>query len=65
MMFEELSKVLGEKAYSVGETAPVLAICSQKVRELIHEGKLEASKIGRRYVVTESAIRNFVTTQKQ
>lgn len=64
-MFEELSKVLGEKVYSVGEAAPVLAMCAQKVLELIHERKLKASKIGRRYVVTESAIRSYVNTQKQ
>lgn len=63
-MFEELSKVLGENAYSVEEAAPVLALCPAKVRELIHSGKLKASRLGRRHLIRESAIREYVIGSK-
>lgn len=63
-MFEELSKVLGEKAYSVEEAAPILNLCEAKVRELIHRGRLKASRVGRRHLIRESAIREYVIGSK-
>jgi excisionase family DNA binding protein len=39
--------------YSVKETADVLGISERRVRKLLEEGRLEAKKIGRDWVVLD------------
>lgn len=64
MRFEKLSTVIGETAYDVDEAAGVLNSCGAMVRQWVREGRLEASRIGRRIMIRESALRKFVGIEK-
>lgn len=64
MRFEKLSTVIGETAYDVDEAAGVLNSCGAMVRQWVREGRLESSRIGRRIMIRESALRKFVGIEK-
>ena len=58
---EEVQGVLPEVlCRGVTQTAGLLGIAPRTVRQYIAEGKLRAVKIGRRLVVEDSALREFL-----
>jgi len=48
------------RAYSVPEAMCVLGLCRDTLYKLIREGRLPARKIGRRTVVLESDLQQFL-----
>lgn len=48
------------KLYDVQETAEVLRITPQTVRQFIRHGDLKAKKIGRPYYIEESTIKEYI-----
>lgn len=48
------------KLYNLNEVVKLLGLNIQTIRIYIKEGKLKASKIGRKYVVTDEAIKEFI-----
>lgn len=52
------------KLYDLDEVVELLGLNIQTIRIYIKEGKLKASKIGRKYVVTEEAIKEFLEANK-
>ncbi len=49
-----------EKLYSLDDLEDKLKMTVRSLRELIKSGELVASKIGRRYIVTETNLQKFV-----
>lgn len=47
-------------AYSVKDACRVTSLGVTRVYQLIHEGRLDARKIGRRTVVTAASIRRLI-----
>ncbi|MCQ9162939.1 excisionase family DNA-binding protein [Arthrobacter sp. STN4] len=47
-------------AMGVKEVAKKLGVSSMRVRELIHDGRLEAEKVGSQWVIDEAAVANKV-----
>lgn len=48
------------KLYNLDEVVKLLGLNIQTIRIYIKEGKLKASKVGRKYVVTDEAIKEFL-----
>lgn len=48
------------KLYDLDEVVELLGLNIQTIRIYIKEGKLKASKVGRKYVVTDEAIKEFL-----
>lgn len=48
------------KVYELKEVCKELNIGLQVLRSYIKEGKIKASKIGRKYLITEEAINEFL-----
>jgi len=48
------------KLYNLKEVENLLNLNIQTIRKFIKEGKLKASKVGTRYIVTEDAIKAFL-----
>lgn len=54
-------KVLaGYRMYSTAELAELLQITTISVRSYIKRGKLKGQRIGRSYLVSEEALKNFL-----
>jgi excisionase family DNA binding protein len=52
---------MDEKIYTVEEVAKFLRVHKRGIYEEIRQGKLKAVKIGRRIIVTESALKQFIS----
>ena len=52
------------KLLSTKEAAEILGVTPIRIRQLIHEGKLEAHLIGRDYAIEESALNGVQTYGK-
>lgn len=63
MTYDKLSEVMGEKVYTVPETAQVLNSCEQMVGRWIRAGEMSAIRVGKRYGVRESALRDFLNSR--
>jgi len=50
------------KVYELKEVCKELNIGLQVLRSYIKEGKIKASKIGRKYVITEESINDFINS---
>lgn len=48
--------------YSVQEVAEILGLSEQTIRKLIHEGKLEALRLGRTYRISYESLTKLRTT---
>ena len=48
------------KLYDLDEVVELLGLNIQTIRIYIKEGKLKASKVGRKYVVTDEEIKEFL-----
>lgn len=48
------------KIYNLKEVVKLLGLNIQTVRIYIKEGKLKASKIGNKYMITDEAIKEFL-----
>lgn len=48
------------KFYELQEVADILKINIRVLRQYVREGKIKASKIGRKYLITEEEIKDFV-----
>ncbi len=48
--------------YSVQEVAEILSLSEQTIRKLIHEGKLEALRLGRTYRISYESLIKLRTT---
>ena len=52
------------KVYDLKEVCKELNIGLQVLRSYIKEGKIKASKIGRKYVITEESINDFIKSNQ-
>ena len=52
--------ILGEKLLNVGEVAKILRVHPNTVYGLIAAGTLKAKEIGRRKIVSESSLKEFL-----
>ena len=52
------------KIYDLNEVCDILKMNIQTIRIYIKEGKLKASKIGRKYIITEEDFKAFLESQR-
>ena len=52
------------KIYDLQEVCEILKMNVQTIRIYIKEGKLKASKVGRKYVITEEDFKAFLESQR-
>ena len=52
------------KIYDLQEVCEILKMNIQTIRIYIKEGKLKASKVGRKYVITEEDFKDFLESQR-
>ncbi len=52
------------KIYDLNEVCEILNMNIQTIRIYIKEGKLKASKVGRKYVITEEDFKAFLESQR-
>lgn len=52
----------GIKFYTVQETAEALTVTAQTVRKYLKSGRLKGQRIGKGDLITETAIREFLTS---
>ena len=52
------------KVYDLNEVWELLKMNIQTIRIYIKEGKLKASKIGRKYIITEDDLKEFIESQR-
>ena len=50
------------KIYKVEDLAPILKVSKKTVRDYISSGRLRGRKVGKRYLVTEEALRMFLNS---
>ncbi len=48
------------KFYELQEVAEMLKINLRVLRQYVREGKIKASKIGRKYLITDEALKEFI-----
>lgn len=60
-----MRQVEGIKIYTVIETANLLGVTYQTVRNYIKEGRLHGQQIGRPIVITDHAIKDFLLGDKE
>ena len=48
------------KVYDINEVCELLKMNIQTIRIYIREGKLKASKVGRKYIITEENLKEFL-----
>lgn len=54
---------MNEKLYSLEELGEKLIVNVRSLREFIKRGDLVASKIGNRYMVTETSVQEFIKSR--
>lgn len=52
------------KVYDLNEVCEILKMNIQTIRIYIKEGKLKASKVGRKYIITEDDFKAFLESQR-
>ena len=52
------------KIYDLNEVCEILNMNIQTIRIFIKEGKLKASKVGRKYVITQQDFKAFLESQR-
>lgn len=52
------------KVYDLNEVCELLKMNIQTIRIYIKERKLKASKIGRKYIITEDDLKEFIESQR-
>jgi excisionase family DNA binding protein len=55
---------LRDKKYSTAQAAGLLGVTGRQVVDLIHEGELVAYRIGRKYVLCEADLMEFLNTSR-
>lgn len=60
----------GKKLFTVGEVATALGVTPQTLRGYINQGRIEAQRIGRAFLIPEDSLRSFLglpakTTEKR
>lgn len=55
--------ILGDKFYTVPDVAELLSCSELTVKNYTKAGRLKATKSGRRYLISEEAIRHLITDQ--
>lgn len=50
----------GLKVYELKEVCDLLKINLQVLRRYIKDGEIKASKIGRKYIITEESLKDFI-----
>lgn len=56
----EITEEKGLKVYELKEVCELLKINLQVLRRYIKDGEIKASKIGRKYIITEESLRDFI-----
>ena len=51
-----MDKIIEKFGYSIKETAESLGVCERLVRELVREGTMRATRIGRRVIISRTKI---------
>jgi len=55
-----MKTIEGVKVYSLPEVSELLDITYPTVRKYVKEGKIRSRRVGRNYLITGEAIRNFL-----
>ena len=53
--------ILNEKFYTIPEVADVLSITELTVKNYVQAGRLKATQVGRRYLITEESVKACLT----
>jgi len=61
--FVEGEKILDIKLYSTQEVAKILKVTEKTVQTYIKNERLKAQKIGRRWKITESNFKKFISAE--
>ena len=48
------------KVYDVDDVIQIIGVCRRTVYRYVKSGKLKATKIGKRYIVTDENLRKFL-----
>lgn len=59
-MNNENTNEKGLRVYDLNELCDLLGVSLQVIRRYIKDGKLTASKIGRKYIITEKSLQDFI-----
>ncbi len=54
--------IAGVKVYTVPEVAKAMGVVPQTVRDYIKSGRLQARRVGKRFLITEKDIKRFIST---
>lgn len=52
------------RSFTVNETAKEMSISRESVRRLIASGQLEAYRVGRKYLVTQKAVADYIAASR-
>ena len=55
-----MKEIAGIKGYELPEVAEILGVHSQTIRNLIKNGKIKATRIGRNYMITEQNLQKYI-----
>ena len=55
-----MKEIAGIKCYELQEVADILGVHYQTIRNLIKNGKIKATRIGRNYVITEQNLHKYI-----
>ena len=55
-----MKEIAGIKCYELQEVADILGVHYQTIRNLIKNGKINATRIGRNYMITEQNLQKYI-----
>ena len=55
-----MKEIAGIKCYELQEVADILGVHYQTIRNLIKNGKIMATRIGRNYMITEQNLQKYI-----
>ncbi len=55
-----MKEIAGIKCYELQEVADILGVHYQTIRNLIKNGKIKATRIGRNYMITEQNLQKYI-----
>lgn len=57
-----MKEIAGIKCYELQEVADILGVHYQTIRNLIKNGKIKATRIGRNYMITEQNLQKYINS---
>ena len=55
-----MKEIAGIKCYELQKVADILGVHYQTIRNLIKNGKIKATRIGRNYMITEQNLQKYI-----